>query len=393
MNIAFVRFVDRNVGIPLCYILGRLGDRRILAAPSPEQVRRVAVLKFVGVGNLVMASPTLASLRQHFTGARITFVTLSNNRRLLENNGDVDDIFYFDAANLGRVLVSTWRLLRHLRRGGYDLVVDLEPFSRYTALVSFLSGARWRVGFDSPTQARGALYNLPVPYTNDRHMVEAFHQLAERVGAPRPEPLELTRIFPSLEDEAAVESFVLQHHLDPTRPMVGIHVGTGDNAPVRRWPPRRFARLADALVEEFGAQVVFTGSSGEVPLVEEARSAMSHHAASAAGRLTLPQLAALIARCSLFVSADTGPLHMAAAMRVPVVGLYGPNTPELYGPWGGQHTTVYHRLPCSPCISNLNDKLTRCPHGACIQSITVEEVLDVIRAHHGALLQREVAVG
>ena len=393
MNIPFVRFVDRNVGIPLCRLLAPLGRSRATAPPQADEVARIAVLKFVGIGNLVLASPTLASLRRRFPGARITFVTLAANRRILETNTDVDELFYFDAGSLWSVVASSWRLFWHLRRGGYGVVVDLEPFSRFTALISYLSGVRSRVGFDTPGQARGRMYNLPVPYAAHLHIVEAFHMLAERLGAPVGRNLELTPIHYSLADEAVVESFALRHGIDPTRPLIGIHAGTGDNATVRRWPPERFGELADALIEEYGAQVVFTGSPKEAPLVASAMAAMRHPAADASGQLSIPQLAGLATRCALFISGDTGPLHIAAAMRTPVLGLYGPNTPRIYGPWGKGHTTIYHRLQCSPCISNLNDKLTRCTHGECIQSVTTAEVLQRIRMRYGSLLRaREAAV-
>lgn len=393
MNPTFVRFVDRNLGIPLCRLLALHRVKRATLPPAPEQVQRIAVLKLVGIGNLVMASPTLASLRRRYPRARLTFVTLTSNRRLLETSCEVDQVVYLDANRLCGLLASTARLLRQLRRDGTDLIVDLEPHSRFTALLSCLSGARWRVGFDTADRARGSLYNLPVAYPEGTHRVAAFHRLAERLGAPRPERLELSPLFHSLEDEAAIESFALRHEIDPTRPLVGIHVGTGDNTPIRRWPLARFAELAEALIEEYGAQVVFTGSPKEAPLVAAVIGAMRAPAIDASGRLTIPQLAGLIGRCSLFVAAGTGPLHIAAAMRVPAVGLYGPCTPAHYGPWGEEHTVLYHPLPCSPCLSQHNDEFTRCAHGECLQSITVGEVLDAIRAQHRAWLHPEVLVG
>ena len=391
MNIPFVRFVDRNVGIPLCRLLAVFAGRaRQREVPQPEQVARIAILKFVGLGNLVLASPTLASLRQRFPGAHITFITLAANRRLLETNADVDEVVYFDAGCLCSVGLSAWRLLWHLRRGGYDAMVDREPYSRFTALMAGLSGIGWRAGFDAPGHARGQMFTLPVAYTNDMHMVEAFHTLAERLGCPRPETLDLTPLSWSLADEAAAEIFLMQHGADGERPLVGMHVGTGDNATVRRWPAARFGQLADALIEEYGVQVVFTGSPKEAPLVQAAVDTMRQPAINSAGHLSIPQLACAVSRCSLFVSGDTGPLHMAAALRVPILGLYGPNTPALYGPWGDSHAVIYHQLPCSPCISNLNDKLTKCPHGQCIQSITVAEVLEQIRARHSAFLRPQI---
>lgn len=384
--------VDRNVGILLCQLLApSIGKvRRAPApAPAPEEVARIAVLKLAGLGSLVLASPTLASLRARFPRAQITFITLLANRRLLETNIDVDEVYYLDTSSPCATAAGFWRLFRHLCRGGYDLVVDLEPSSRCTALLSFLSGIPLRAGFDTPGHARGQLFNLPVPYEEHIHLVEAFHRLAERLGAPAVGRLQLTPIHYPLADEAVVESFALQQHLAPERPLVAIHLGADDGPAGPRWPTERFAQLADALIAEYGVQVVFTGSAKETPLAAEALRAMHHEAVDASGHLNIPQLASLMARCALVISCDAGPLHIAAAMRTPALGLYGPTAPEKEGPWGEHCTTLYHRLPCSPCSSHACGKPSRCPHGDCLRSITVPEVLGAIRARYASLLRPE----
>lgn len=384
--------VDRNVGFLLCQLLApSIGKvRRAPApAPAPEEVERIAVLKLAGLGSLVLASPTLASLRARFPSAHITFITQLANRRLLETNIDVDEVYYLDTSSPCATAAGFWRLFRHLCRGGYDLVVDLEPASRCTALLSFLSGIPLRAGFDTPGHARGQLFNLPVPYEEHLHFVEAFHRLAERLGAPAVGRLQLTPIHYPLADEAVVESFALQQHLTPERPLVAIHLGADESPTGPRWPTERFAQLADALISEYGAQVVFTGSPSERPLVAETLRAMRHEAADACGQLNLPQLAGLMARCALVISCDAGALHIAAAMRAPVLGLYGPTAPEKEGPWGEHCATLYHRLVCSPCGSHATGQTPRCARADCLRAITVSEVLETIRTRHAGLLRPE----
>jgi ADP-heptose:LPS heptosyltransferase len=165
-------------------------------------------------------------------------------------------------------------------------------------------------------------------------------------------------------------------------PLVLIHPGSGDNFPGRRWPPERFGRLADALVESHGARVVVTGAPSEAPVTAEVRSAARRSILDAAGEFTIRELVALVERADLLCSNDTAPVHIAAALRRPVLGFYGPNTPLLYGPVGTGHVSFYKGLPCSPCITNFNYKTSFCRMPVCISNIGVDEV---VRAARGIL--------
>ncbi|HEY3415166.1 MAG TPA: glycosyltransferase family 9 protein [Armatimonadota bacterium] len=378
MNVGLVRFVDRKIGVPLCCAAAfaqKVSPRRWLgrerAAQALTYPRKILMMKWVGFGNLILASPAVAAFREKFPDAEITFVTISANRGLLERYPMVDHVHYFNVTGLRSVVHETLRLLRFMYRERFDMVVDFEQFSRYSALIAGLGNAPVRVGFATAGQGRSGVYSHPVEYRDGVHMADVFCDLARAVGGvPRPEGL--AEFSLSDADLLKAEAFLgAEGLLD--RPFVVIHPGTGENAPQRRWPAERFAELADQIIQESGMAVVFSGSPREKELVDSVRGRMKSPASSTAGLLNLSAFAAVLQSAQMIVCADTGPVHLAAALQVPAVAFYGPNDPTLYGPVGAQNTVLYRNLPCSPCITNFNDKSTNCPHGECIQGITVEE--------------------
>lgn len=377
VKVGFVRFVDRRVGIPLCWAVTsalRLSPWR--AALRPQ---KILMMKWVGFGNLILASPAIAAVRARFPDAEITFVTLSANKGLLERYSMVDRVYYFNVTSVRSVVKETWRLLRFMRREKFDTLVDFEQFSRYSAMMAGLSGAPARIGFDTPGQHRDGVYTHPVAYRDGVHMADVFCDLARAMGGA-PAPGHLAPITFKEEDLLRAERFMEEEGL-LDRPFVVIHPGTGDNAPQRRWPLERFAELADEIIRDTGMAVVFSGSPREMALVDSVRDRMRAEASSTAGRLNLSGFAALLKQAQLIVCSDTGPVHLAAALRVPAVAFYGPNDPHLYGPVGEGNSILYKGLECSPCITNLNDKTTTCPHGNCIQKITVEETYLAIQRY------------
>jgi ADP-heptose:LPS heptosyltransferase len=165
-----------------------------------------------------------------------------------------------------------------------------------------------------------------------------------------------------------------RHRGPAPRPLVVLHPGSGDNFHGRRWPTRRFGLVARRLCDEAGAVVAVTGSRGEAGLAREVAEAAAREVFELAGRLDLRELVALLARADLLVSNDSGPVHLASALGVPVVGLYGPNTPVLYGPLSAGSVAFHDAPPCSPCITNFNYKTSRCRNPVCIAAIEVEPV-------------------
>ena len=378
MNLGFAKWIDRWVGRAVCAFLSGCRTLREMVAARDALVvgepKRILLVKFWGLGNLVLLLPVFRALRRRYPGARIELLTLKRNRELLEGIEDLDGLFLVNDRNLFTVAWSYFDSLLRVRSGRPDLVLDFEQFSRASAIFAFLSGAPQTVGLDTPGQGRGRMFHARVAYDDGRHTSGTFLDLARAAGVesaryePVPPPL-----F-AADREAAAE--VLRGAGAAGGPVFLLHPGSGDNFLGRRWAPENFARLADHLLGRYGGTAVLTGTEGEKGLAEDVRSRMERRggAVNAAGRLGVRGLAALCERASLVVSNDTAPVHLASALGRPVLGIYGPNTPVLYGPLSPGSVSFYHRTPCSPCLTNFNYKTSLCRMPVCIRSVTPEEV-------------------
>lgn len=182
----------------------------------------------------------------------------------------------------------------------------------------------------------------------------------------------------SHEHISRIKKIEAENNINRDDIMVGIHAGTSDNFTFRRWPKENFVRLSDLLAGKYKIKVVFTGIEKEKELVEEIIGLMDNNAMNLCGKLSIKELCAFIERCDFFISNDTAPVHIASAMGTPVVAIFGPNTPFLYGPRGDHDIVLYNELYCSPCMTNFNAKTSYCKEPKCIYSITVEDVFDKI---------------
>ncbi|MBU0518104.1 glycosyltransferase family 9 protein, partial [bacterium] len=161
--------------------------------------------------------------------------------------------------------------------------------------------------------------------------------------------------------------------------IVGINVNASDVAIERRWPLENFAALADLLSQRLGANVILVGAPDEVPYVERAIAMMRETPVNLSGRTTLREVIALMDRMHLFITNDSGPLHLAYAMGTPTISLFGPETPLRYGPIGKKHSAVYKQIDCSPCLNFGNLKRSNCQQeGRCMKEIKVHEIFELV---------------
>jgi ADP-heptose:LPS heptosyltransferase len=213
-------------------------------------------------------------------------------------------------------------------------------------------------------------------------MVESFSRLLGPLGIPF-EPFDaLEKVAINREDQAGIDRWLAGHGIANGDLVIAVHPGSGPRAPHRRWDKSKFAEITRRLGAELGAKVVLTGTAEERALVREVRSlAGTPGVLDAAGEFSIGQVAALAGRCDLVLSNDTGTMHVAAAMGVPTVGLFGPESPTRYGPFGQRNRSVYKHLPCSPCIEIHRGRHRRCGDAQCMGDIGVEEVWAVIEGY------------
>jgi heptosyltransferase-3 len=386
MNWKLIRIIDRWAGIPLLYLL-RLFFRmrppkQIKSSPRPQ---RILFVKFWGIGNIFMILPSVQAIREQWPDVSVDFLTLENNREALVTSGAVNNIVMISTRSLSRFL-ATWRhAVAELRRNNYDVIIDCEQFSRFSAIITRQINATVMIGFNTRGQYRHNLFTRQVVYDNDIHITRSFYCLVRAAGIKSPEPPQLRlAILPALLEHG--RCLMARFGLDTGQPVALMHIGTSANFQERRWLPDRYAALADRLIACWNAKIIFTGLPEESELIEETLRYLRHseQTINLGGQLTFMDYFALIAASDLVISADTAAVHLASAANTPVAGLYGPNTPALYGPWGEQGLALYVPQPCSPCITNFNAKIHACRNaagrGACMAALSVDNVFDALQA-------------
>jgi lipopolysaccharide heptosyltransferase II len=317
--------------------------------PSAE-VRRVLLLRLERIGDLLMTLDAIADAKRAWPGAHIDLAVGAWNEPLASLIGDVSTVTVASAPWLARRDAETsWGRLvaaaRAWRRARYDVVVNFEPDVR-SNLLAWMTGAPQRAGYSSGggraclTQAFEYDPRVHVS-TQARRLVARAAGLGEPAGNPAPTGARLT-IPPDARARAmAVLSAA-------TRPLVGLHASGGRQS--KQWHVERFAAVGRRVVQARGGTIVLTGSAADRPLVEAVAAGMPGvPVVDAAGVLDLPALAALLGALDALVTSDTGPMHLAAAMSVPVIALFGPSDPARYGPRAPHERILRVDLPCSPC--------------------------------------------
>jgi lipopolysaccharide heptosyltransferase II len=385
---AFLRFVDRSFGKLLVRAMvafdriraalggGRRPGQDAAAGAGP---RNILVIKLVGLGDTVLMLTPLARLRREFPEARITALVTPLSVGVLSAQPSVDETVVYDVFGKDRGLPGIVRVVRLLRARDFDCVIDFEQHFQMTSVVAYLTGAPARIGFFYTGSPRKGLFTDPVFLNPDGHMVDAYMSLLHPVGIDSPGVESLETIVVPEENEKAVETWLAKQGIGSVTPLVGIHSGSGIRAPVRRWGGERFAEIIRRLRRDRDAAVVLTGGSDERDRVRDIMDLAGVDGVyNAAGDLSILETAALMRRCDLFISNDTGPLHMAAAMGTPTIGLFGPNSPTRYAPVGKNNRSIFKGVHCSPCIQIHRGRIDDCSDGICVKQITVDEVWDAV---------------
>lgn len=372
-----MRWLDRLLGVPLCWLVSLFHRRGWRSSAQP---RTILVTKFFGLGSVLLSVPFLQNLHSCFPAAQLIYLSFSSNRELLSKLPVRCRAMTIDTSSLVSFVRDTIAVVIRLRRAQVDFVFDLEFFSKYSTLMSVLSGANVRVGYDLPAYWRRGNLTHPVQLDRTKHVMDVFAQQLDVLGIPYETPASPPQLEPTLAEQASMLR-KLRLHANGVE-MVAVNINAGSTSLERRWPPERFLDVVERLLDENPKRrFYFTGSADERCYVQaalEARSRLSKHVVNCAGLLTLGEMLALLARCRFLLTSDSGPMHLAAAVGTPVVALFGPESPQFYGP-SGPAVVIYRALKCSPCLNIYNAKMFTCPYNAqCMREISVEDVLQAI---------------
>lgn len=378
MNWYWVRIVDFFIGVPMIFLVKILNFFRRLVPCSDNKIKKILVIKFWGIGNLLMMMPSAQAIKAKFPEADVEILTLVTNKSFIDMFNVFDKAYYISTDSILGFIKTCFRAFLCMKRK--DVVIDFEQFARFSAIWALLVFPKRSIGFDTKGQCRRTAYTEPVTYDNNKHSSKMFFSLLEPLGISG----ESFKIDNTIEytDQEIID-------MDPKiseykGKYIVFHVGTSANFRLRRWPLKYFEITAKALLKKHDIYIFLTGVKSEQRIIDNLRRRIGQDdRVLPFYQSSLKEFFYIVKQSKLVLSCDTSPVHVASFLGTPVVGLYGPNVPSLYGPWGdGKGYAFYNKQQCSPCITNYNAKYHKCKHpqgkGFCMRQIQPQEVITKI---------------
>ncbi len=404
VGISSLQRTDRWVGAPLCAILTLL--RRIFESagrPGPRRVRRILFVKFAEQGSTVLTYPAILRAVEMVGRENVYFIVFEDNRFILDAMEVIPDgnVITIATKSLFGLATGAVRAVLQLRKIGVDAVVDMEFLTRFSAILTFTTGAKSRVGFhtffgDGPY--RGDLMTHRLLYNPHLHTSQTFEAMVEALTRdpavlptfdftpPVNQPL--ARFRPSQSEVAEIKNLLQRENPRiGSAPLILLNPNASDLLPLRRWPPLRYVELARRLLERYPELfIAFTGAPTEAaPNNQLADEVRSDRVIRLAGKTTLRQLLALYARSEVLVTNDSGPAHFASLTPIRVITLFGPETPALFAVRSPNATALWAGIACSPCVNAYNNRQSVCRNNLCMQAITVDDVFEEVTRIYDSL--------
>jgi heptosyltransferase-2 len=344
--------------------------------------QRILIRGVNWIGDAVLTLPAIRAVRTAFPDSHITLLVKPWVAGLFHENRDIDEILLYNDSHKG--IRGRFKLAGEIRERKFDTAILLQN-AFDAAFITWLAGIPRRIGYK--TDGRSLLLTEAVPIDHDimkQHQVYYYLNLLGAIGIKASETDPYIRLSGS--ERTWARNLLSSRFPDQSKPLIGINPGAAYGS-AKRWPPQRFADLTVKILNELNGRIVIFGGQSDVGVANEIvaeinRSAKKintetyrSHLLMMAGKTGLRELASLIAECDVFLTNDTGPMHMASALQVPVIAMFGSTSPVRTGPFGILHNVVSRNMPCSPCMKR------ECPekHLLCMTGINVDEVFTALQ--------------
>jgi len=347
---------------------------------------RILIINPFGIGDVIFTTPLIRHLRKQFPDSYIGFICNSRVAPFLSSNKNLNEIFVFDKGDF-RIL---WRaskidcirqflkFLKIIKSKKFDTVIDLSLGHQYSFFLMML-GVPVRIGYNFKKRGRFLTHKIDIAGYHDKHIVEYYLDLL-RIVAPRFRyDNRSLDVFIPQEDLAWADNFLNNNHIDRNEKIIAIIPGGGASwgkaAIYKQWPAENFASVADLLIEKYAAKVIILGGPDDTDICDSVLKAMKQKAISACGRTTILQFAALLKKCVLTITNDGGPLHVAVAVDINTISLFGPVDENVYGPYSAskKHIVLKQDINCRPCYKEF--KLNQCQSRRCLLNIRPQDAI------------------
>ncbi len=349
-------------------------SKQIQSQKVKEDYKRILIVRTDRIGDVLLSTPVIKVLRDAYPSAYIAMMVAPYAKDIVEGNPCLDEIIVYDKEGKHKSWWRSMKFARNLKKKKFDIAFILHPTNR-VHLVTFFARIRQRVGYD---RKFGFLLTDRLAHNKQlgqKHEAEYNFDLLRHVGI---QPQEKVLFMPLRQDaEAWIEDLLKREGVAQTDKLVAIHPGA--SCPSKIWPNQRFAQVADRLAEKYGYRVFVIAGPKDIALAEQVVKHMHNRAINLAGKTSVSQLASLLKRCRLFISNDSGPVHLASAMGTPVVSIFGRNqaglSPKRWGPLGTKDRFLHKQIGCIECLAHNCRK-----EFACLRSIQVDDVIGAVES-------------
>ena len=361
-------------GIPLFLLLKNTWQWVNLSTMNDP---KILILRLSAVGDVIRTLPAVKALKEYYPCSSITWVVEEPSKALLESQPEIDEVILFprkrwvdgikSARRIWKTVAEMWGFVLGLRRRGFDVTLDFHGILK-SGLLSFFSGSPKRIGYNRRSTKEGNFLFSNVKVELPKERISRFQRnltLLKGVGLDVKELKYNFHIPP--EDREYIESFYKASSASLKNPLIAIHPGTSQKTLYKRWTPLQYAQLADRLIRELRGTVIFTWGADELTWVEDIQKEMKESSILSPRTETLTQLGEVYRHCDLYIGGDTGPMHIASLVGIPIVVIYGPTDPIVNEPFG-RHKKVRKEVGCNPCRNRSCKELT------CLKMITVDDV-------------------
>ncbi len=338
--------------------------------------KRILVFNVNWLGDVLFSTPAFKALREAYPKAHIACIVHPRAKEILEGNPNIDEIILFDEKVKDKHLLSKFKFISGLQKKKFDTVYLFHrSFTRLMLMV--MASIPNRIGYKA--KKRSSLFltkKIPLPKAKI-HRVEYFLNIIRAGGIPCPD---MNYEF-FIDSQSRKRIKLMLDNAGIKKEDFPVVLNPGGNWLLKRWVPERFIELANALIRDFNAKIIISGSEKDVALAESIAAKLTQKPLIACGKTTLKELGALLEASSLFISADSGPMHIAASLGVPVLALFGPTSPDITGPIGKGVIKIIHKdVGCQiPCYK------VDCLDNRCMKAISVSDCLEAV----GSILKRK----
>lgn len=344
-----------------------------------KPVKTIAVCKFVGLGSIIQATPLLQTLRKNYPDASIIFISNESNIGLLNHVNVIDKVFTISDKGIAALFMSTTSLLFKLWKHKPDVYIDLEIYSNFSSVIATMSLSKNRIGFfkNDKTYRKG-IYTHMLYFNVKSPISQTYLQFARLLGCKKIVP-ELSLNIENIDSNTM--QIVDQKLNTILQKYIVVNPNASDLRIERRWDAGNFASIINKISEEFlEHKIILIGAGNETGYLSGlvAQLQDTKNVVDSSGKLSIKELLILIANANLMITNDTGPMHIAFALKVKTVALFGPCSPQQYGGVGNT-ITIYKNTYCSPCVHEF--LIPPCKgDNQCMKKIKVEEVLNSVRS-------------